>query len=62
MHSALPWVHDVVYLAYRADGHRTRAATRLKDAFIEHGRRLATDADSQLIQQELEDRRAAATD
>jgi len=53
LHPALPWVHDVIYLAYRADGHRTRAAIRLKDALIEHGRRLGTDTESQLIQQEL---------
>ena len=62
LHPALPWVHDVVYLAYRADGHRTRAAIRLKDALIAHGRRLGTDTESQLIQQELQEGRAAATD
>ena len=53
LHPALPWVHDVVYLAYRADGHRTRAATRLKDALIEHGRRLGADEESRLIEREL---------
>jgi len=62
LHPALPWVHDVIYLAYRADGHRTRAALRLKDALIEHGRRLGADTESQLIQQELQKARAAVTD
>ena len=40
-------------LAYRADGHRTRAANRLKDALIDHGRRLGSDTVSQRIEQEL---------
>jgi hypothetical protein len=62
LHPALPWVHDVIYLAYRADGHRTRAALRLKDALIAYGRRLGTDTESQLIQQELQEGRAATTD
>jgi DNA-binding transcriptional LysR family regulator len=61
-HRALPWVHEVDYLAYRADGHRTRAALHLKDALIDHGRRLGTDMESRLIQQERQEDRAAATD
>jgi DNA-binding transcriptional LysR family regulator len=62
LHPALPWVHDVISLAYRADGHRTRAALRLKEALIAHGRRLGTDTESQRIQQELQEARAVATD
>jgi DNA-binding transcriptional LysR family regulator len=61
LHPALPWVHDVIYLGYRADGHRTRAAIRLKDALIEHGRRLGADTESQLIRQELQAGRTAST-
>jgi DNA-binding transcriptional LysR family regulator len=53
LHPTLPFIHDVVYLAYRADGHRTRAAIRLKDALVEHGRRLGRDMESQRIQQEI---------
>ncbi len=54
LHPALPWAHDVVYLAYRADMHRTRAAMRLKDALVEHGRRLGADVVSELIQKEVQ--------
>ncbi len=53
LHQALPWGHDVVYLAYRSDMHLTRAARRLHDALIEHGRRLGCDVESELIQQEM---------
>ena len=52
LHPALPFVHDVVYLAYRADVHRTRAAIRLKDALVEYGRGLGCDEESQRLQQE----------
>jgi DNA-binding transcriptional LysR family regulator len=52
LHPALPFIHDVVFLAYRADGHRTQAAMRLKDALVEHGRHLGRDAESQRIQRE----------
>jgi hypothetical protein len=52
LHPALPFVHDVVYLAYRADVHRTRAAMRLKDALVEYGRNLGRDEESQGLQQE----------
>ena len=44
----------MVYLAYRADMHRTRAAIRLKGALVEHGRRLEGDVESELIQQEIQ--------
>lgn len=53
LHPALPYLPDVIYLAYRADLHRTRAAMRLKDALIEHGRCLGSDTESQQIQQEI---------
>jgi DNA-binding transcriptional LysR family regulator len=53
LHPALPFIHDVVYVAYRADVHRTRAAVRFKDALVEHGRGLGRDVESQRIQQEV---------
>jgi hypothetical protein len=49
LHPALPWMPDVVSLAYRADGHRTHAAVRLQEALVEHGRHLGQDAESQRI-------------
>jgi DNA-binding transcriptional LysR family regulator len=52
LHPALPFVHDVVYLAYRADVHRTRAAMRLKDALVAYGRSLRCDEENQRLQQE----------
>lgn len=52
LHPALPFVHDVVYLAYRADVHRTRAAMRLKDALVAYGRDLGGNEESQRLQQE----------
>jgi DNA-binding transcriptional LysR family regulator len=58
LHPALPFIHDVVYLAYRADLHRTRAAMRLKDTLVEHGRRLGRDRESQRLQRETEKRSA----
>jgi DNA-binding transcriptional LysR family regulator len=58
LHPALPCMHDVVYLAYRADVHRTRAAMRLKDALLGHGRRLGRDAESRRIQREMTEMRA----
>lgn len=36
----LPEVHDTIHLVYRADLHRTRAALRLKEALVAHGRTL----------------------
>jgi DNA-binding transcriptional LysR family regulator len=44
LHPKLPFIPDVISLLYRADLHRTRAAMRLKDALVAHGR--ALDADS----------------
>jgi DNA-binding transcriptional LysR family regulator len=38
---ALPSVADTVYLTYRSDLHKTRAALRLKDALKAHGQELA---------------------
>jgi DNA-binding transcriptional LysR family regulator len=49
LHPALPYLPDVIYLAYRVDLHRTRAAMRLKDALVEHGRRFGSDTESQQI-------------
>lgn len=40
LHPSLPFFHDAISLVYRADGHRTRAATRLKDALVRYGRGL----------------------
>ena len=53
LHTALPYLPDVIYLAYRVDLHRTRAALRLKDALVEHGRCLGSDTESQQIEQEI---------
>jgi DNA-binding transcriptional LysR family regulator len=53
LHHALPYLPDVIYLAYRVDLHRTRAAMRLKDALVEHGRCLGSDPESQQIEQEI---------
>lgn len=58
LHSALPFIHDVIYLAYRADVHRTRATMRLKDALVEYGRGLGRDVESQRLRQEIEAGRA----
>jgi DNA-binding transcriptional LysR family regulator len=58
LHADLPFTHDQVYLAYRADLHRTRAALRLKDALVEQGQRLERDAESQHIQAEISTRPA----
>jgi molybdate transport repressor ModE-like protein len=40
LHPELPFIPDVISLVYRADLHRTRAALRLKDALVDHGRAL----------------------
>jgi DNA-binding transcriptional LysR family regulator len=37
LHSALPQVPDTIYLVFRADLPRSRAALRLKDALSAHG-------------------------
>jgi molybdate transport repressor ModE-like protein len=38
--TALPYVPDKICLVHRMDWHRTRAAMRLKEALIAHGRKL----------------------
>ncbi len=40
LHPELPIIPDKILLLYRGDLHRTRAAVRLKDAIIAHGKRL----------------------
>ena len=40
LHPGLPGFPDTIYLLYRADLHRTRAALKLKDALVAHGRAL----------------------
>ncbi|MFO0761675.1 MAG: LysR family transcriptional regulator [Byssovorax sp.] len=46
LHPELPFIPDVIALLYRADLHRTRAAIRLKDALIAHGRALDAESDA----------------
>jgi len=41
LHASLPQVKDNIFLAYRADLHRTKAALRLRDAIVAEGRRYA---------------------
>ncbi|MFO0724181.1 MAG: LysR family transcriptional regulator [Myxococcota bacterium] len=41
LHPELPFVQDRIQLLYRADLHKTRAAVRLKDALVAHGKSLA---------------------
>lgn len=36
----MPFVPDTISLLYRADMHRTKAAIRLKDALVAHGKKL----------------------
>jgi DNA-binding transcriptional LysR family regulator len=40
LHPALPFIEDTIYLIYRGDLHRTRAALLLKEAIVQHGRRI----------------------
>lgn len=40
LHRKLPFFPDTITLLYRGDTHRTRAAMRLKDALVQHGRAL----------------------
>jgi DNA-binding transcriptional LysR family regulator len=40
LHERLPFFPDTISLLYRADTHRTRAALRLKDELIAHGKGL----------------------
>jgi molybdate transport repressor ModE-like protein len=41
LHPSLPFFPDTISLVYRADMHRTKAGTLVKDALIAHGRALA---------------------
>lgn len=44
LHRELPGFPDTIYMLYRADLHRTRAALKLKDALVRYGKTLrATD-------------------
>jgi DNA-binding transcriptional LysR family regulator len=40
LHPGLPGFPDTIFLLYRADLHRTRAALKLKDALVAYGREL----------------------
>src|SRR5262249_7435009 len=40
LHPELPFIPDIISLVYHSDLHRTRAALRLKDALVAHGRAL----------------------
>lgn len=42
LHPELPDVPDKIFLAYRGDLHRTKAALRLKDALVAYGKSLET--------------------
>jgi len=43
LHPELPHFPDKIYLVYRVDVHRTRAALRLKQSLIDHGKALASE-------------------
>jgi molybdate transport repressor ModE-like protein len=40
LHTSLPAIADTIFLVYRADMHKTKAALRVKDALVKHGRSL----------------------
>jgi len=40
LHPTMPNFEDTITLVYHSDGHRTRAARRLKEALVEHGQKL----------------------
>lgn len=40
LHPDLPFIPDTISLLYRADMHRTRAAMRVKEALVAHGKQL----------------------
>jgi DNA-binding transcriptional LysR family regulator len=40
LHPTMPYFEDTITLVYHSDGHRTRAARRLKEALVEHGQKL----------------------
>lgn len=42
LHPALPFFPDIISLVYRADGHRPRGGTYLKEALVAYGRKLRT--------------------
>ena len=42
----MPFVPDTISLLYRADMHRTKAAIRLKDALVAHGKKIEADGAS----------------
>ena len=44
LHADLPSFADTIALVYRSDIHRTRAAMRVKDALVAHGKDLGRDA------------------
>lgn len=41
LHPELPSIPDTIFLVFRGDLHRTKAALRLKEALVAYGRRLA---------------------
>lgn len=45
LHRSLPSMPDRIFLLYRGDIHRTRAAMRLKDALVAHGRAMDAEFD-----------------
>ena len=40
LHAELPFFSDKIFLVYRADLHKTKSAVVLKDALVEHGKRM----------------------
>jgi DNA-binding transcriptional LysR family regulator len=42
LHQALPFFPDIISLVYRADGHRPRGGTYVKEALVAYGRKLRT--------------------
>ncbi len=44
LHPSLPFFPDIISLVFRADGHRTRAALRLKESLVRYGRSLSASA------------------
>lgn len=48
LHPSMPFFPDVISLVFRGDLHRTRAAIRLKDALISHGKALDADFEGPL--------------
>lgn len=46
LEAGMPSVADTISLLFRADMHRTRAAMRLKEAIVSHGKKLEAEAPS----------------